>query len=326
MERFKWERLRVKEGGVLVTGAAGMIGHAVRSRLEREGRHVLAVDRSSGEIDGLSVLACDVTDLHALYGLALEHRIGSVIHCGAVSGPMVAADNPASVVEVNVHGTANLLELVRRLGGIRLVFCSSTSAVGPTPPGLTPVPEDVPLRPSTVYGATKAAGESLTDGYARQFGVDAVSLRLSWVYGPRRTTSCSIRRMLADALSGRPTRLPHGGAAARQYVYVDDAAAALIQAHDAGSLPRSSYTITGGTWQTLDSVKDVVRMVVPQADIIIGADPDPEDDVQAAFDISAAARDFGYVPQVTLEQGLRAYRDWMTKQSVEPRPNPLAPA
>lgn len=292
-----------------------MIGYAVRSRLEDEGRRVLAVDRASGETDGRPVLACDVTDLHALYGLALEHRIAGVIHCGAVSGPMVAADNPALVVQVNVQGTANLLELVRRLGGVRLVFCSSTSAVGPTPLGLTPVPEDVPLRPSTVYGATKAAGESLIEGYARQFGVDAVSLRLSWVYGPRRTTSCAIRRMLTDAFSGRPTRLPHGGGSARQYVHVDDAAAALIQAFNTGGLPRPVYTITGGLWQTLDTVADVVRVVAPQADIIIEGEPDPEDDLQAEFDISAAAHDFGYVPQVTFEEGLRAYQDWLVKQS-----------
>ncbi len=305
------------EGGVLVTGAGGMIGHAVRSRLEQEGRRVLAVDRASGEIEGRPVLECDVTDLHALYGLALKHRIAGVIHCGAASGPMVASDNPALVVQVNVQGTVNLLELVRRLGCVRLVFCSSTSAVGPTPRGLTLVPEDVPLKPSTVYGATKAAAESLINGYARQFGVDAVSLRLSWVYGPRRTTSCSIRRMIADALSGRPTRLPHGADSARQYVYVDDAATALLQAYGAESLPRSVYTITGGAWRTLGSVADVVRMIAPHADIIIGGDPDPEDDPQAAFDISAAAQDFGYVPQVTLEQGLRAYRDWLAKESGE---------
>lgn len=300
---------------IVVTGAMGLVGHAVRLALEATGRPVLAVDRAAGSVEGHPVLAADVTDVHALHGLAHAHRISGIIHCGAFSGPMVAADSPVQMVDVNIVGTANMLELARRVGGVHVVFCSSTSAVGPTPPGVSPVPENVATNPSTVYGASKAASESLVTAYHRQFGVDAVSIRLSWVYGPRRTTACIIRQMLADALAGRPTRLPFGTGFPRQFIHVQDAAAALVAALDHPALPLTTYAATGGNTVTLDEVADLVRAIEPAADIALGEGPDPGDDLQAPFDISAAARDFGFAPRIGLAEGIRSYRDWLATQS-----------
>lgn len=303
------------DGAILVTGAAGLVGHAVRLKLEASGRRVLAVDVSTGAVEGRPALAADVTDPHALYGLALRERVAGIVHCGALSGPMVGAREPARIVAVNVVGTTNVLELARRVGGARVVFASSTSAVGPTPPGLSPVPEAVPLNPSTVYGASKAAGEALVAGCAREHEVDGVSLRLSWVYGPRRTTDCSLRRMLADALASRPTQLSARADARRQYVHVDDAANALVQALERPSLPQPVYTITGGTWLALETIAGEVRAAVPGAEIHFGAG-DPDDDVQAEFDLSAARRDIGYAPRVALAAGLAAYRDQLAERSA----------
>ena len=296
------------DGVVLVTGAAGLVGHAVRLQLKALGRRVLAVDVSTGEVEGRPVLAADVADPHALYGLALRERIGGIVHCGALSGPMVGAGEPARVVAINVVGTTNVLELARRIEGARVVFASSTSAVGPTPPGLSLVPEAVPLNPSTVYGASKAASEALVAGYAREHGVDGVSLRLSWVYGSRRTTACSLRRMLTDALASRPTRLTACANARRQYVHVDDAANALVQALETRSLPQPVYTITGGNWLALETIANEVHAAVPGAEVHFGPG-DLDDDVQAEFDLSAARCDIGYTPRVALAAGIAHYRD-----------------
>lgn len=303
------------DGAVLVTGAAGLVGHAVRLQLEALGRRVLAVDVSAGVVEQRPVLAADVTDPHALYGLALRERIVGIVHCGALSGPMVGTGEPARIVDVNVVGTANVLELARRIEGTRVVFASSTSAVGPTPPGLSPVPEAVPLNPSTVYGASKAASEALVAGYAREHGVDGVSLRLSWVYGPRRTTACSLRRMLTDALASRPTRLSARADARRQYVHVDDAASALVQALETRSLPQPAYTITGGSWLSLETIADEVRAALPGAEIHFGSG-DADDDVQAEFDTSAARRDIGYIPRVALAAGIGDYRDQLATRTA----------
>jgi UDP-glucuronate 4-epimerase len=293
---------------ILVTGASGLIGDKVRQILEERGDKVTAVDRQAVSDTFGPVIECDLNDIYRIHGLAGDGLSG-VIHCGAYSGPMVASDNPVSMVQVNIVGTANMLEVARIHGGKRFIYCSSTSAYGPTPPG--PVPEDVVMKPSTVYGASKVAGEQLVNAFASQYGLNGASLRLSWVYGPRRTTDCMIRTMVTDAQVGRPTRVPFGRDFPRQYIYVADAAGALVKAFDKTDLPKRVYTVTGGSHKTLGQIADIVRAQFPKADIELGAGSDPVDDIQHEFDISAARRDLGYAPRYDLEQGIREYAGWL---------------
>ncbi len=294
---------------ILLTGAAGLIGRAVRKRLQARGDEVIAVDRLPGE----GIIAFDLTEVHRLHEIA-RGGIGSIIHSGAISGPMVAQDNPHLIVQSNVVGTANILEIAR-IGDVRrVVFLSSVSAFGSTPAGMDPVPEDVPLMPTSVYGASKAMGEHLVNAYALQHGVDGVSVRPAWVYGPHRTTDCAIRTMIEDALENLTTRFAYGRDFFKQYVHVDDIADGVIAAHDAATLPRRSYTLTGASCVTLGEVGEIVRRILPQARIEMADGKDPVDDVQARFDISAAARDLGYVPGHTLEAGIGHYAEWIASR------------
>lgn len=303
----------MSDGAILVTGANGLIGNAVRSLLEASGRSVVPLDRVSRTDEGREIIDCDVTDVHRLHAVAGRQRIAGIIHCGAFSGPMVARDNPIAMVQVNIGGTANVLEIARIHKVPRFVFCSSTSAFGTTN-AKSPISEDVALFPGSVYGASKVAGEQLVSTYAQQYGVDGVSLRLSWVFGPRRTTDCVIRTMIEDALSGRPTRMPFGRDFPRQYIHVDDAARALVAALDKPSLPRSVYTITGGTHLTLEQIAEVVRKLLPRADIELGPGADPVDEVQGRFDVSAAARDLDFQPSRSFEQGVAQYAEWLQRR------------
>ncbi|SHO66605.1 UDP-glucose 4-epimerase [Pseudoxanthobacter soli DSM 19599] len=301
------------EPTILVTGASGLIGQRVLARLSAEGRRALGIDIAL-KPGQHPVTIADLGDIHRLHGLARAEGVGSIIHCGAVSGPMVMIDNPYGIVQANVTGTANMLELARTFGMRRLVFCSSTSAFGPTraPEAGTPgLAEDTPLRPSSVYGATKVAAEQLLAGYRQQHRLDAVAVRLCWVYGPGRTTDCVIRTLIEDAQAGRPSRLPFGRDFPRQFIHVDDAVDALLRAHDAPSCPQPVYTATGGSFLTIGEVAEVVGRVLPGADIDVAPGPDPLDDYQHRFDTTAIARDLGFVPRHTLEDGVRAYAAWL---------------
>lgn len=294
---------------ILLTGAAGFLGHAVRTIFEARGDRVIALDRIPQTEAGVPNHVCDLTEIHRLHELVRDEAIQGVVHCGALSGAMLARDNPYALVQTNVVGTANLLELARIRGIRRFLHCSSAGAYGTTPPG--PVPEDVALWPTNVYGATKAAGEHLAAAYSSEHGLDAVSLRFSWIYGPRRTTDCVIRTMLVDAIDRRATHLSFGRGYHRQFIHIDDAAGALVAAYDRPALPLRSYTVTGGDFSTLDELATLVRAVLPGARIELEDGPDPADDVQHRFDITAASRDFGYVPAVSLEAGIRGYADWL---------------
>ena len=112
---------------ILLTGAAGLIGRALHRRLVDRGDTVIAIDRIGGD----DILACDLTEVHRLHELGAGAT--AVLHCGAISGPMVARDNPHRIVQSNIVGTANILELARVRRMRRVVFLSSVSAYGNTP-------------------------------------------------------------------------------------------------------------------------------------------------------------------------------------------------
>ncbi len=303
-------------GAIVVTGSAGLIGFGVAARLAREGRTVIGTDRIQPREDGgFPSTDAELTDVHKLHAIC-SRDISAIVHCGAVSGPMLGRDNPRAVIETNVAGTANLLEIARQRG-VRLVFCSSTSAYGDTATGLDPVPEDAPLAANDIYGATKASGDILTRAYAAQTGLDGIVLRFSWVYGPRRRTPCVVREMIKDAQAGRASRLPYGRGFTRQYVYIDDVVSAVIAALDAGEVGlQRAFNVTGGQRLEFGAIAEAVSQAVPAAQIALGEGADPEDQSHGRFDISAAARALGWQPKVAFADGVRDYARWLAGNPV----------
>jgi len=288
---------------VLVTGAAGLVGRAVLRRLRSLGREVVALDRTSSRIADVAVVAADLRDPHRLHALAARQRLAGIIHCGGISGPMLGKDNPFSIVETNILGTANLLEIARIHAIPRFVFCSSCSVYGSTDGAA--IVDQTALRPTSVYGASKVAGEQLVAAYAREHGLVGVSLRLSWIYGPERTIDCILRDMIKAASAGAEFERPWGKGFPRQYIHADDAAEALVAAFSAPALLRTEYAITGDRLDTLDAIADLVRNVFPDAAIRLGQGPDPLDDFQGPIDITPAKLELGYRPQVDLQDGIR---------------------
>jgi UDP-glucuronate 4-epimerase len=296
---------------VLVTGAEGLIGHAVAKRLLASGAEVIGMDQ---RIEDAASLGCptieaDLGDMHALYGAFMEHGCRTIVHCGAISGPMLARDAPELLFRTNVTGTLNLLEAARHARARRFVFCSSLMVYGANDG--SPLDEDSPLLPSDAYGASKVAAEAIVDAYAAHHGLDAVSARLAWVYGPRRRTPCGLRTMLTDALAGRPTKLESGLSAVRQYVHVDDVAAALLALVEAPHLPRRAYNVSGGDFRPFLEVVDAVRRLFPSADITVGDEEDPDDPPMGPLSIAAIVADIGWKPSVPLPEGLANYAEWL---------------
>jgi uronate dehydrogenase len=154
---------------VLVTGAAGRIGTALVARLPAFGWQVRGFDRvgAGGSIVG------DVTDPAALD--AAFDGVTAVVH---LAGQPTEAPWPV-LREANVEGLFQVFEAARRAGVRRVVFASSNHAIGYTPrPASGELPDDVPPRPDTLYGVTKAFGEALGRYYADRYGFDVACLRI----------------------------------------------------------------------------------------------------------------------------------------------------
>lgn len=305
--------------GVLITGANGFIGRAVALALARSGRRVIGTDLAIGDKTEFPVVAADLCDRNALKTLIEESRVTAILHCGAVSGPMLARDDPELICRTNIVGTLNILECARTIGGSRVVFCSSCGVYGNAGPA--PVREDAPFAATDIYGASKAAGDMLVRAYAAQHGLDGICLRVSWVYGPGRTADCIIRTMLGDALTHRATRIAFGTGFYRQFVFIDDVVEALLAALDIQSVHQRAYNIAGGIKVTFDELAELVREIVPGADIALGLGPDPMDYDQMQFDISAAARDLRWRPRSDLRRGIEVYAAWLKGRPVDSKTN-----
>ena len=300
----------MSDGAILVTGAAGLIGYTLAARLHSTGRAVIGMDQASrGETPEFPFIAADLGDVHKLYE-ALDGGVVGIIHCGAVSGPMLLRDNPRAIIESNIMGSANIFEAARQRKLSRVVYCSSTSAYGDHPPGLEICAEDTALNAVDIYGATKASGDILARAYAAQHGLDVVALRFSWVYGPRRRTDCLIRELLRDALDGRQSRHVFGADFARQYVYITDVVDAAIAAYDSAELGARAFNITGGGRASFEDIADAVRAALPAADIV-NRGSEGADLNHAPMDISAARDVLGWQPKWPLEAGVRAYAEWL---------------
>ena len=289
---------------VLVTGGAGLIGMALRRHLAQAGMAAVAVDRTRVGRDDPALELLDLADTAGLEALAHRDGVTAIAHCGAISGPMLAKGQPDAIVAANIQGTANMLDLARRLGVRRFVLCSSISVYGDT--GDATLVEEMALHPGSVYAASKVAGEALVEAYGHEYGLHGVSLRIARVYGPYRRGDCHIRTMIEAAAAGRPVRIPCDPAFVYHYVMVDDVARAIIAALTVPALPSRVYNVGSGEVTTMPQVVQMARAVLPglQVDLVAGQDDVP--DRQAAFDIGRIARELGVRPAWPLARGIAA--------------------
>jgi UDP-glucuronate 4-epimerase len=260
----------------LVTGALGAIGAwTVRALLDRGhdvvtydlggSDHRLALALSDEQLAALWRIDGDVTDLDRLETVIADEGVTGVIHLAALQVPFVRAD-PVAGAAVNVAGTVNVLEAVRRRGeGMAPVVYASSIAALAEPPG---------VYPSTLYGVFKLANEGTAARYYEDYGVRSVGLRPHTVYGPGRDqglTSAPTAAMVAAA-EGREFRIPFGGAL--QLQYVADAGEAFVRASEAGADGASVHNLDGPV-ATIPEVIAAIERAAPEAAGLVTADEDP---------------------------------------------------
>jgi nucleoside-diphosphate-sugar epimerase len=293
-------------GSILVTGAAGLIGGRLVSRLAAEGADVIATDRRAAEEPpGARWATVDLLDAPSLLALMRDAQVRAVVHAGAISGP--TAGDPHQVMWVNVGGALNIAEAALRTGVERLIALSSAGVYGPQAT-LDPVREDAPLNATDIYGASKIAAETVLRAYRHDHGLPAIVLRPSSVYGPGRTTACFIRDMIDHARRGDPLALAPEGACRRQFVHVDDVVAAILGALNAPRFDHFAFNVSGGTWLSEQEIAAQAAPVLPGLRIAsIAAPARCLDGEMGPLDTARAQAAFGFSPSIPLAEGIAAY-------------------
>jgi UDP-glucose 4-epimerase len=260
-------------GLALVTGGAGFIGSHLVDRLVSEGWRVRVLDNfSTGGLENvehhvdrevLEVVKGDLKDLEVVER-ALQD-VDVVFHFAANPEVRVSTTNPEVHFNENVVATFNLLEAMRRRGVKEVVFASSSSVYGE--PDEIPVGEDAPARPVSVYGASKAACESLIHAYSKLYGIKAVILRYANVVGPR--LKHGVVYDFVVKLKRNPSELEvlGDGKQVRSYVHVDDAVEATLIAWRESANRFEVYNVASEDWMTVDDVADEVIKAVGLSDV-----------------------------------------------------------
>jgi len=320
---------------ILVTGGAGFIGSAVVRAAVEAGHDVV-------NLDALTYAACtdnvagvadspryafehaDIRDRAALAAIFARHAPGAVLHLAAESHVDRSIDGPGDFVSTNVTGTYTLLEAARvhwaqagRPGGFRFVHVSTDEVFGSLGPADPPFTEATPYAPRSPYSASKAASDHLARAWAETYGLPVIVTNCSNNYGPCQFPEKLIPVVILAARAGRPIPVYGAGENVRDWLFVEDHAAGLLRALEAGE-PGGSYAF-GGRAEARNI--DLVRMICAEMDrqspegapherLITFVADRPGHDLRYAIEPAHAEAALGWQPAVTLAEGIARTVRW----------------
>ena len=294
----------------LITGGAGFLGSALSNRLSRQGHHVRVLDDlSTGDPDRLDpdihFTRGDINDRPKLWTLLQD--IDCVYHLAARVSVPESVLFPRDYNEVNVGGTATLMEAVRDAKTKRVVLTSSGAVYGnQETPLMTETMQPNPLSP---YAVSKLAAEWYVRTIGALAGIETICLRIFNAYGPGQRIPPAHPPVIPNFIRQarqNGTLIFHGdGGQTRDYVFVDDVVNALVAAATVQDMDGQIINVGSGT-ET--SVKDLAREVIE----ITGGKPEEVYNPRVGAgvsrmcaDIKKAKKALNYIPLIPLEMGLR---------------------
>jgi nucleoside-diphosphate-sugar epimerase len=302
----------------LVTGGAGFIGSHLTEELVRRGHRVRVVDnlstgfrRNLDQVSGsVAFLEGDLAD-GDVCRKAVE-GVDYVLHQAAIPSVPRSVNDPITSNRANIDASLNVLVAARDAGVKRLVYAGSSSAYGDTP--TLPKREDMPPSPLSPYALQKRVVEQYCQMFTRLYGLETVSIRYFNVFGPRQDAasqySSVISRFAAALLEGvRPT-IYGDGEQTRDFTYVANIVDGVLRACEAPRVVGEVINVaTGGRTSLNELLRTMNRIVGSRIEAL--HEPARAGDVRdSQADISKAADLLGYVPGVTLEEGLKKTLAW----------------
>ncbi len=323
---------------MLVTGGCGFIGsHFIRCiRQERPEWRVVNLDnltyaatlnnlRDVGEGIHYRFIRGDITDSILVESIFLEEKPWAVLNFAAESHVDRSILDPTPFLQTNVMGVQVMLDAARRHKIERFVQISTDEVYGDSE-GRAPFDEEAPPRPSSPYAASKAAADLLCLAYGRTYGVPVLIARSTNNYGPFQFPEKLIPLMIHNALAGEVLPVYGDGAQVRDWLYVVDNCAAILEILARGHVGGIYNIGTGEYLANLGVVHATCRLVAKE----IGVDPEvllerirsvpdrPGHDRRYAIDARKIREELGWSPRMRFEDGLRntvcwyfEHQDWV---------------
>lgn len=316
----------------LVTGGAGFIGSHTCQALIRRGCDVICIDNFNDFYDpaykraniadiertartaqgGFKLYEGDIRDTAFLNRVFEDTKPDLVLHLAACAGVRPSIADPVLYADVNINGTVNILECLKKFGIKRHVFASSSSVYGNNEK--VPFSESDPVdKPISPYAATKKAGELLCHTYHHLYDISTACLRFFTVYGPRQRPDLAIYKFTKLISEGRKVPVYGDGSSKRDYTFIDDIVDGVVKACNWVCNHGKCFGIFNlGESHTIslsEMISAIERELGKKADI--DPLPDQPGDVKVTYaDISSARAILGYAPVTDFQSGIKAFIDW----------------
>lgn len=313
----------MKSKMVLVTGAGGFIGSHLVEMLVGQGAKVRAFVRYNSRQDcgalaylkpevmsQVEVIGGDLQDANAVESAVEGTAV--VFHLGALISIPYSYAHPREVASVNIMGTLNVLDAVRKFRVGRLVHTSTSEVYGTA--CYVPIDEKHPLQGQSPYSASKIGADKLVESYWRAFGIPAVTVRPFNTYGPRQSTRAIIPTIMTQALHGDQVLLGSLGPK-RDLTFVSDTVAGFLKAATAVNV--LGHTVNLGTGREI-SIGELAAAIIKVIDREVKIVEDPrrvrpeKSEVERLLaDNALAGQLLDWRPQVALEEGLLRTAEWI---------------
>ncbi|MCH7820012.1 MAG: SDR family NAD(P)-dependent oxidoreductase [Candidatus Marinimicrobia bacterium] len=313
---------------ILITGAAGFIGSHLCEKLLEDGNTVVGFDnfdpfyertvkennlKTSVLNESFKLIEGDIRDSESVKKLFDEHSFEVVVHLAAKAGVRPSIEDPTAYNKVNVLGTLNILEMMKKNDIKRLVFASSSSVYGNS----TDVPYKETMNvnnPISPYAATKIAGELLCYNYWHLYKISATCLRFFTVYGPRQRPEMAIAKFVKKAYDGNLISIYGDGSSCRDFTYIED----IIQGVVVSTERDLGFEIINiGESETIDlnSLLGLIKELTG-CDLKTENLPMQPGDVDKTFaNIDKAKRLLDYAPVTSVREGIKQYISWLRSNS-----------
>ncbi len=326
---------------LLVTGCAGFVGFHFARRLLEAGKPVVGLDNLNDYYDpalklarldllekypAFTFLKLDLADRAGMKAAFEQFRFSVVVHLAAQAGVRYSLQNPHAYADSNLEGFINILEGCRHAGCRHLLFASSSSVYGANTKLPFSVHDNVD-HPISLYAATKKANELLAHSYSHLYGLPITGLRFFTVYGPWYRPDMALYLFARAITEGRPINLFNQGNMRRDFTYVDDVVEAMTRIVDrppqgdpkwsgenpdpgSSRAPWRIYNIGNNRPEELMHVVALLEKGLGRAAEKVLLPMQAGDVLETFADVDDLARDIGFRPQTSIEDGIEKFVAW----------------
>ncbi|MHA1270469.1 MAG: NAD-dependent epimerase/dehydratase family protein [Candidatus Helarchaeota archaeon] len=314
--------MKLSDKKILVTGGAGFIGsHLIKSLVDMSNEIIVLDNFSSGSLDNLNdidndkleIIKGDIRNINDLKVACKDAEM--VFHYAADPNVRDSVKDPINSFKINVVGTLNILEIMRKNDIQEIVFASSGGTLyGEVEDDLIPTHEEVQFRPISPYGASKAAIESYLSAYTMSYGLIATSVRFANIYGPKSTHG--VMYDFYQKLKQNPNELIilGNGKQEKSYMYVSDCIEATLIAVRNTHKGFKSFNLGVENTNTVNEIAEFIINEMNLTNVKLnytGGDRGWIGDVKFSLLSIDKIKKLGWKPKVSLKEGIHYYIQWL---------------